>query len=87
MDSIIDGITSWFANIIGDLGEWLGKLDIVDVLKGAASIIPRTIVFFRVLMSPIYSFIGSSFGFITSAIFFSTIGFLIILGLRRGVNK
>lgn len=87
MGSIIDGITSWFSNIIGDLGNWLSNLDIGDILSGTVGIIPRSIIFFRTLMNPIYQFIGTYFGFIASGLFFSVIGFIIILAIRRGVFK
>lgn len=87
MGAIGEAITRWFANIIGDLGDWLGDLDIGDILSGVAGIIPRCIVFFRMLLTPIYNFVSTHFGLIASGTLFAVIGFIIILGIRRGVFK
>lgn len=83
----IQVIINFFKNIIGDLGNWLSNLSIGDILSGTVGIIPRSIIFFRTLLNPIYSFIGSYFGFIASGLFFSVIGFICILAIRRGVFK
>lgn len=83
MGAIVDFIT----NIIGDLGNWLSSLDIGDILSGTIGIIPRSIVFFRVLLAPIYNFVGSYFGILASGLMFACIGFICVLAIRRGVFK
>ena len=80
-------IIEFFKNIIGDLGNWLSNLSIGDILSGTIGIIPRCIIFFRVLMTPIYNFVGNYFGLIASGLLFAVIGFLIVLAVRRGVFK
>ena len=83
MGAMIDFIT----NIIGDLGKWLSNINISKILSGTIGIIPRSIVFFRVLLSPIHNFVGEYFGFIASGLLFTCIGFICILAIRRGVFK
>ena len=83
MGALVDYITS----IIGDLGNWISSLDIGDILSGTIGVIPRAIVFFRVLLTPIYNFVGSYFGLFASGLMFACIGFICILAMRRGVFK
>ena len=83
----INTLINFFKNIIGDLGNWLSNLSIGDILSGTVGIIPRSIIFFRTLMSPIYTFVGSYFGLFASGLMFATIGFICVLAIRRGVFK
>ena len=88
-------ITTW----LNGLGNWIGDLfsNIDDLLSSIVGIIPRTIVFIRQLFMPLYEFINKVFpqgftGFIFgntiyAMLFYSVIGFIVALALKRGVVK
>lgn len=91
---MLDGI----GNIIGDWLDGLGNLigdkvgDLSELLSSIVGLIPRGIVFIRSLLTPITTFIEEIFGssfllFGTSAIFLAVLGFIVALGIRRGVVK
>lgn len=91
---MLDGL----GNLIGDWLDGLGNLigdkfgDLSELLSSIVGLIPRGIVFIRSLLTPITTFIEQIFGssfllFGTSAIFLAVLGFIVALGIRRGVTK
>lgn len=90
LHGLLNTIGDWldgFRNLIGDK---VGNLS--ELLSSIIGLIPRGIVFIRSLLTPITSFIEEIFGssfliFGTSAIFLAVLGFIVALGIRRGVVK
>ena len=94
LDSIGNVIGQWLDGLGNLIGDLIGDID--DVLSSIVGIIPRSIVFFRSLLTPVTQFIEKAFGggftaffFGTSAItllFLAVVGFIVALGLKRSVK-
>lgn len=90
---------TWIGELLSDwfsgLTKFIGDLGIDDILSSIFGIIPRSIMFLRSLFMPIYKIIEGVFpspmqfmGVNTTAfIFYALIGFIVMLGFRRGVTK
>ena len=92
-----------FIDLIGDwlngLGNWIGDLfgNIDDLLSSIVGFIPRSILFIRQLFTPLYNYINNVFpkGFtgtifgnsVFALLFYTVIGFIVALAIRRGVTK
>ena len=92
-------IIDWIGNAIGDLvsglGNFISSLSPSQILSSIVGIVPRSIAFLRSLFLPLYRVIEgsfSSFGDFMGAnsyalLFFTCIGFIVMLGFKRGVTK
>lgn len=91
---MLDWIGDGIASIISDLGNFISDLSVSDILSSIVGIIPRSIVFLRSLFMPLYRIIEGCFPSVTDImgvntlafLFFSCIGFIVMLGFRRGVT-
>ena len=86
MDDILSGITDLIGGWIDGLGNLIGDLGIDDILSNLIGIIPRGIVYIRSVFQPIYMFIDTVFGLYSALLFFTCLGFLVVLAFRRGVK-